>query len=194
MKYEGNIQQICQLLKFDTFDKLKRSIELIDQGIQQRKLPIFPLFTTFDIRRVADDCFHTRNSDIQLNNEELTLTEIFHQFDTITLRGRTSIDRYLNIQRTNELIDSSNQTQILEEKDQIKQVRTYRSTQLQAISQNQGQTPLISPSGSYTSGLVITSDNSPISIGSCLPKTSNRVRRNEKKNDISQSIFQGSSK
>jgi hypothetical protein len=177
MKYEGNIQQICQLLKFDTFDKLKRSIELIDQGIQQRKLPIFPLFTTFDIRRAADDCFHTRNSDIQLNNEELTLTEIFHQFDTITLRGRTSIDRYLNIQQTNELIDSSNQTQNPEEKDQINQVRTYRSTQLQAISQNQGQTPLISPSGSYTSGLVITSDNSP----SCLPETSNRVRRNEKK-------------
>ncbi len=36
--------------------------------------------------------------NILSTNEQLTLTDIFHQFDTITLRGRTSIDRYLNIQ------------------------------------------------------------------------------------------------
>ncbi len=108
MKYEGNIKQICYLLKFDTIDKLKRSIELIEQGIQRRKLPIFPLFTTFDIRR-ADDYLYIRNSDIRLNNEQLTLTDIFHQFDTITLRGRTSIDRYLNIQRINERREENDQ-------------------------------------------------------------------------------------
>jgi len=108
MKYEGNIKQICHLLKFDTIDKLKRSIELIEQGIRQRKLPIFPLFTTFDIRR-ADDYLYIRNSDIRLNNEQLTLTDIFHQFDTITLRGRTSIDRYLNIQRINEQREENDQ-------------------------------------------------------------------------------------
>jgi hypothetical protein len=47
------------------------------------------------------------NSDISPINEQLTLTDIFHQFDTITLRGRTSIDRYLNIQRAKEFAQQS---------------------------------------------------------------------------------------
>ena len=38
-------------------------------------------------------------SEKSTGNPQLTLTDVFHQFDTITLRGRTSIDRYLNIQR-----------------------------------------------------------------------------------------------
>jgi hypothetical protein len=56
--------------------------------------------------------------------------------------------------------------------------RTDRSSQPQAISQNQGRTPLISPSGSYRSGLEITSDNSP-SINTAVPigETLNRVRK-----------------
>lgn len=49
------------------------------------------------------------NSDISQINEQLTLTDIFHQFDTITLRGRTSIDRYLNIQRAKEFTQPSMQ-------------------------------------------------------------------------------------
>ncbi len=72
------------------------------------------------------------------NNEQLTLTEIFHQFDTITLRGRTSIDRYLNIQRdqqftqqakieneqqlTVEISDRTRIPNISEENDQRKQI------------------------------------------------------------------------
>jgi hypothetical protein len=56
---------------------------------------------TFEMKR-AEEFIHQDNSDSLLNNERLTLTDIFHQFDTITLRGRTSIDRYLNIQRAYE--------------------------------------------------------------------------------------------
>jgi hypothetical protein len=88
---------------FYLFIQLKRSIKLIEQGIQQKKLPIFSSFTTFDIK-TADN--YLNNSDILSTNEQLTLTDIFHQFDTITLRGRTSIDRYLNIQQENNQISS----------------------------------------------------------------------------------------
>jgi len=45
-----------------------------------------------------DYLFKENNPENLSNNEQLTLTDIFHQFDTITLRGRTSIDRYLNQQ------------------------------------------------------------------------------------------------
>ena len=63
------------------------------------------MFTTFDLRRANEylDLGKEDNADVVLNNEQLTLTDIFHQFDTITLRGRTSVDRYLNIQRTKDL-------------------------------------------------------------------------------------------
>ncbi len=55
-----------------------------------------------------------------MNNEQLTLTDIFHQFDTITLRGRTSIDRYLNIQRVKQLnIELPSISNIQEEDNQI---------------------------------------------------------------------------
>ncbi|CAF3459189.1 unnamed protein product, partial [Rotaria sp. Silwood2] len=109
MNYEGDIKQICQILKCDTIDKLQRCIQLIEQGIQQKKLPIFSNFTKFEMK-IAHNYLHIideNNSNISLINEQLTLTDIFHKFDTITLRGRTSIDRYLNIQRAKELAQHS---------------------------------------------------------------------------------------
>jgi len=102
---------------FYLFIQLKRSIKLIEQGIQQKKLPLFSSFITFDIK-TADD--YLNNSDILSNSEQLTLTDIFHQFDTITLRGRTSIDRYLNIQRAKQLnIELPSISNIQEENNQI---------------------------------------------------------------------------
>ncbi|CAF3281395.1 unnamed protein product [Rotaria sp. Silwood2] len=88
---------------------MQRCIQLIEQGIQQKKLPIFSNFTKFEMK-IAHNYLHIideNNSDISLINEQLTLTDIFHKFDTITLRGRTSIDRYLNIQRAKELAQHS---------------------------------------------------------------------------------------
>ena len=77
---------------------------MIEQGIQQKKLPNFLTFTLFKLKPTMDylhiiDQNHLASVS---TNEQLTLTDIFHQFDTITLRGRTSIDRYLNTQHTNE--------------------------------------------------------------------------------------------
>ncbi len=96
-------QTLLHQIYFYLFIQLKRSIKLIEQGIQEKKLPIFSLFTTFNIK-TADN--YLNNFDILSTNEQLTLTDIFHQFDTITLRGRTSIDRYLNIQQENNQISS----------------------------------------------------------------------------------------
>ncbi|CAF0921179.1 unnamed protein product [Rotaria sordida] len=109
MNYEGNIKQICQILKCDTINKIKRCKQLIEQGIQEKKLPIFSKFTKFQMKTEHDylHIIDQNNSDISLINEQITLTDIFHQFDTITLRGRTSIDRYLNIQRAKELAQYS---------------------------------------------------------------------------------------
>ncbi|CAF0766690.1 unnamed protein product [Rotaria sp. Silwood1] len=219
MNYEGNIKQICQILKCDTIDKLKRCIQLIEQGIQQNKLPIFSNFTKFQMKTAHDYLYiiDQNNSDISSINEQLTLTDIFHQFDTITLRGRTSIDRYLNIQRAKELAQHSqieneqqsitmknvlldrksilfdhqqglNSSHIVEiphvsnrigahvlpnSNDPIKQKnRTssikynekntllshiHRPSLSQALSQNQGRTPLTSLSGSNISEIVIQS-------------------------------------
>jgi hypothetical protein len=57
--------------------------------------------------KTAYNCLYVNNPDVISNDERLTLTDIFHQFDTITLRGRTSIDRYLNIQRAKEVAQHS---------------------------------------------------------------------------------------
>ena len=121
MKYEGNIQKICRDLKCDTiikvceqmkrkfccienlilFFKLKRCIELIEQGIRHKELPIYQAFTSFEMSTIID-CLHMMDKNTKTEvDEQLTLTDIFHQFDTVTLRGRTSIDRYLNIQQAN---------------------------------------------------------------------------------------------
>ena len=58
----------------------------------------------------AYDYLYIINENVLSSNEQLTLTDIFHQFDTITLRGRTSIDRYLNIQRAKELAQVEQQS------------------------------------------------------------------------------------
>ncbi|CAF3257610.1 unnamed protein product [Rotaria socialis] len=105
MNYEGNMKQICHILQCDTIDKLKRYVELIEQGIQLKKLPIFSALTKLNLKTTQDylNTIDQRNYDVATStNEQVTLTDIFHQFDSITLRGRTSIDRYLNIQRTKE--------------------------------------------------------------------------------------------
>ena len=85
-------------------------MKLIENGIQEKKLPIFTIFTKFQMKTTNDYIYmieENKSSDVLSFNEQLTLTEIFHQFDTISLRGRTSIDRYLNIQRAKELVQHS---------------------------------------------------------------------------------------
>ncbi|UJR35051.1 hypothetical protein I4U23_027827 [Adineta vaga] len=159
MKYEGDMKEICQILKCDTLNKLRRSIKLIEQGIQQRNLPIFVAFTTFELKTAYEYLYLIEKNltDKTIPNQQLTLTEIFHQFDTITLRGRTSIDRYLNIQRTKQIqfendrpiIDYSTRdkkSSIKNHDEHIILPTIHRSSLPQAKSQNQDQTPLPSPS------------------------------------------------
>ena len=62
---------------------------------------MFPAFSTFQMH-IAREGLHLLNKDSDQTastNKGLTLTDIFHQFDTITLRGRTSIDRHLDLQQ-----------------------------------------------------------------------------------------------
>ncbi|CAF1492736.1 unnamed protein product, partial [Didymodactylos carnosus] len=113
MRYDGDVARICQDLLCNTIEKLKRCIHLIEKGIKRNELPITEKFTLFE-KKSACDCLNVidRNSQVaqikerkgkdqQSGYDQITLTEIFHQFDTITLRGRTSVDRYLNIQLAN---------------------------------------------------------------------------------------------
>ena len=90
------------------------------------------MFTTFDQRR-ADEYLYVAKEDNPNDNEQLTLTDIFHQFDTVTLRGRTSVDRYLNIQRINEFVDPPQSVPISDR------------TQLTNVSKENGQTKPIFP-------------------------------------------------
>ncbi|CAF0844358.1 unnamed protein product [Adineta steineri] len=168
MKYEGNMKQICQILKCDTLNKLHRCIKLIEHGIQQRKLPIFVGFTTFEMKTAYEYLYiiDQNNLEMSSSHEQITLTDIFHQFDTITLRGRTSIDRYLNIQPTKEIIQQS-QNENEQQKyngDHMIFSNIHRSSLPQDISHNQDQTPLTSRSISYTSGLAIRSTEQTIPI------------------------------
>lgn len=121
-------------------------IELIEQGIRQRKLPIFTLFTTFDLSRSSDYLSETSSND-----HSVTLTEIFHQFDTITLRGRTSIDKHLNNPSNGEWFHWNIWLSLIWCEGPLVS-HIPRSSQPQSISQNQGQTPLTSPSPSTISG------------------------------------------
>ena len=156
--------------------QLHRLIKLIEQGIRQRKLPMFALYTTFDPSR----------SDVYLGNKSsndgsLTLTEIFHQFDTITLRGRTSIDKHLNDQNSEDPSRKMNISFLLSRFAcvflEIAPVSHIpRSSQLQSISQNQGQTPLTSPSNSRISDLAIPLNN--------LFKQTTILRLNETSNPV----------
>lgn len=154
MKFQGNLKQICQILQCDTLDKLNRIINFLEQGIQQRKLPRFQSYLTYNLNNIYD-YLYKQDSNL-FNNEQITLTDIFHQFDTITLRGRTSIDRYLNqqIQISNNIPEeTNNQTNLI--KYNFPQI--HRSSQPQDISQNQDQTPLTSQPQSTISGLTTTS-------------------------------------
>ena len=71
---------------------------MIKQGIDNEKIPRFLAFQTTEMQATYE-CLHPNETKLSSFDDEITLTDIFHQFDTITLRGRTSIDRYLNIQR-----------------------------------------------------------------------------------------------
>jgi hypothetical protein len=93
------------------------------------------------------------NSDVLSNNEQITLTDVFHQFDTITLRGRTSIDRYLNIQRsmgmTNYGIDRRN---IPLDSSRIVDISPIsRRDEIVTIQETNGQIKRILPTQNYHS-------------------------------------------
>lgn len=109
---------------------MKRCLQLIKQGIQEKKLPLFSAFTQLEIKTAQDylNILDQSNSNIATsNNEELTLTDIFHQFDTIALRGRTSIDRYLNIEKTT---DSTQKLKLKIEQPSIKMNNTQNSSNI----------------------------------------------------------------
>ncbi|CAF1004636.1 unnamed protein product [Adineta ricciae] len=159
MKYRGDMKEICQILKCDTLHQLKYSIKLIQQGIQRRNLPIFVAFTTFEMKTAYEYLYiiDQNMSEKSIDNPQLTLTDVFHQFDTITLRGRTSIDRYLNIQQTKQIqveknksitniqFDNRKRSSIKQNDEQIILPTIHRSSLPQAKSQNQDQTSLSSP-------------------------------------------------
>ena len=74
---------------------------MLTRGINEGKLPASSIFNAGELQTLYDTFYGIGTSpscDVTLNKdcERLTLTDIFHQFDTITLRGRTSVDRYLN--------------------------------------------------------------------------------------------------
>lgn len=146
MKYEGNLKDICHILQCDQIDKFQRIIKLLEQGIQENKLPRFLNYFKLNINYIYD-YLYKENSNL-FNNEQITLTDIFRQFDTITLRGRTSIDRYFNQQQT-QLInhipeENNNQTTYYHHHHQI-------DRSFQSILQNPDQISLTSPPPSINS-------------------------------------------